>query len=255
MSESGSGHGIRKQEIGVEDVWPQKAHPPEIRARYTKSPEGVAEFKKIGAAYPETAWDVQYDKFLLRTRTDGNSFSKQNYNELLSISRIRASNDREYLVYTMRETRHNAFGQSESQVRQNIGKYPICKTKKQVHIDLHGYQSFTEIPTGEEETGYSIPFEKETLTKLVQPNPRRDGKQTSFFVHDIGRGKNKITVSSFEDLRDGTIEDLTEYGVCIKSEKQASQIKLRQKRLKAELEAQEEIKDREFLRQQRSRSI
>ncbi|HKI10445.1 MAG TPA: hypothetical protein VKA09_18810 [Nitrososphaeraceae archaeon] len=34
---------------------------------YVKSKEGIAEFKKVGLEYPESAWDEHYDKLLLRT--------------------------------------------------------------------------------------------------------------------------------------------------------------------------------------------
>src|SRR5215207_3375904 len=69
-------------------------------AKFTKSAEGIAEFKKFNVPYPDTPWDKAYQSFLDRTPdVPGNEHRDKNHTHITAITRVRLPSGQEFLTW------------------------------------------------------------------------------------------------------------------------------------------------------------
>ena len=216
--------------------------------KYIESKEGVEEYKKVGLSYPRNAWDNAYREFLKRTPSaeEGNEYAKQNYTRILSIGRIRLQGGKEYLGWNQIEVRFDTLGNAENFSRTNLGVYPKLRFRSVRIEDERGLKRTITQPTGEADTAYSLPFTVDNLDKLhkdctdnsdfeLQPGDPEGLSATRYYVTDL-RSHTKISVESYDDLRNGEFEDLYNYGKKITSPKQENEAKKKIEKRKKQLE-------------------
>jgi hypothetical protein len=201
---------------------------------YTKSDEGVAEFKKAGLEYPDNDSDTAYQILLERTPTGpGNPFAKKNKTRITAIYRYRLAPGREFLVWNEVETRYTPLGNPEQDHRLNLGRYPVIEYQNIMKQEESGYRYTVTEPTGYTKTGYSMPYTLEDIDILhknasddygFEELNEREIKPTRYYLKDL-RKRTTVSVKKWEDFRDGDFDELYEYGTKITSPEQAQQIK------------------------------
>ena len=65
-------------------------------SNYVKSPEGIAEYKKIGLEYPSEFFDNQYDEYLNQTRK---SPKDKTLVEIRNVTRVILLDGSQYIVH------------------------------------------------------------------------------------------------------------------------------------------------------------
>src|SRR5215211_1560373 len=136
-------------------------------AKYRKSPEGVAEYKKARLQYPDTVWDKAYQSFLERTPDEeGNDYRHKNKTKILKVVRTRMPGGKEFLVWDQVETRYTPLGNPERFAKTQMGKYPIIETHKIMKQEDSGLKHVVVEPTGRTNTGYSLEYSIENIDTL-----------------------------------------------------------------------------------------
>lgn len=178
---------------------------------YWKSQEGLKEYQKIGVPYPTTEWDKDYDRFI--EKTGGTAEGVKEKTEIKRITRVQASDEKEYIIYDENKVRYDGLDNADRRFRENIGTYPIPQGKKEVYYDENNIQKTRTTNINNVETGYSIPFTKQKLEELhknaADKVAQRTGK-TQYFVEKLNG--SLISVESYEDLREADFEELFKYG-------------------------------------------
>lgn len=137
----------------------------EAHFRYYKSPEGEAEYKKIGLEYSKTLQDYHYMQFQKLTRFT----KKEDHKKYISNMRryILASGE-EYVIHDMTETKYDPIGNRKTSNRSNIGVYGKPVPRYEIRVDPEqGYAKeryVAGIDTVDE--CYSIPFDKKHIDEL-----------------------------------------------------------------------------------------
>jgi hypothetical protein len=181
--------------------------------QFIKSPEGVAQYKKIGQSYPSEIMDDLYEEqFLKETTADPKMLAKYGSGhkpiEVVSITRKKTSEGKEYLYYSKTEYRLDKALNLKHWFYSGHGKYPIPHGRYEiVHKDFGETERvLREILSVE--TGYSIPFTPKNLDKIRDLGLSIEGK-TQYYLET----PNGLTlwVATYNDLRNGQFDELAHF--------------------------------------------
>jgi hypothetical protein len=215
--------------------------------KYSKSPEGLAEYKKARLQYPETYIDKAYQEFLERTPDEeGNDYRHKNHTRVTKITRVRQPGGKEFLLYDQVEVRYTPLGNPERFALTNLGRYPVLEMKTQIIEESNGLRRRVATPSGQTKTAYSLEYNLTNIDELhknsidnpdtyLEDESEESNPVTQYLLHDL-RKQRKISIANYEDFRDGKFEELFEYGKKISSDKEAQDIKAKQEELKQRLE-------------------
>jgi hypothetical protein len=179
------------------------------RSNFFKSPEGLKEYEKIGMRYPKVMQDDLYEKFLKVTRNT----KKEEYKQYISnMKRLILSSGEEYIIHDMSETRYDGLHNRKRFYRSNLGMYPIPVPHREIRARVSEEEGFVQdiIQTIQSiDTGYSIPFNKKNIEKLL---PFTDGKTAFAIEKQDYKAGITITINSVNDWRNGSAEELLRFG-------------------------------------------
>jgi hypothetical protein len=204
---------------------------------FCKSPEGLKEYQKLNASYPTDLQDELYDKWISETNADPKLMSQYTHHkekEVNSITRKRVGN-KEYLVYSFIHYRLDPALNITHRSRSNIGTYPI--PRGHYHIDQGQYGKQTRVLDYVEsvETGYSIPFTKKNLEKILE-GLNSEGKVGL----GIDTGVIRISVATLEDFMNGDFAELAHFGKIPTAEQRRKWLE-EEGGIKTDLEVQQDI--------------
>ena len=177
---------------------------------FDRQPEGVKEYQKLNMSYPNHLQDELYDKWLAETNGDPKLMAQYTHHkekEVNQISRKRIGN-KEYLVYSFVHYRLDPALNVTHRSRSGIGTYPI--PRGHYHIDQGNYGKQTRVLDFVEnvETGYSIPFSKKNLEKILNMGLQSEGKVGL----GIDTGVIRISIATLEDFMNGDFAELAHFG-------------------------------------------
>jgi hypothetical protein len=98
---------------------------------FTKSEEGVKEYSKISAPYPDASWDNEYEAFLGKTKKCP---PERRTKEIRTMIR-KVVDDREYIIHNEMLRAQDSLGNTLHCFRSNLGKYPIPRVKVDSYQD------------------------------------------------------------------------------------------------------------------------
>jgi hypothetical protein len=174
-----------------------------------ESPEGIAEYAKIGKPYPKTVFDQDFTAFMHKIAWDPNKRET-----IQNICRIRLADDSEFLIHDSRWEGHDKlYGNRDKRHRSELGVYE--GVEKQVTRVLNEEKNEFEerVGIGRKELRYSIPFTKaalEDLHKRCNDKGAKMADRTKYYVQP--EGGMTISVESYEDFLNGKFDDLHKYG-------------------------------------------
>jgi hypothetical protein len=181
--------------------------------QFVKSPEGIKEYAKIGQSYPPEIMDDLYEEqFLKETTADPKMLAKYGSGhkpiEVMSITRKKTIEGKEYLYYAKTEYRLDKALNLKHWFFSGHGKYPIPEGRyEMVHKDFGKTERvLREIMNVD--TGYSIPFTPKNLDKIRDLGLQFEGK-TGYYLE----APNEITLSvaTYNDLRNGQFDELAHF--------------------------------------------
>jgi hypothetical protein len=128
---------------------------------FFKSPEGLAEYEKLGLKYPRTMPDDWYAHFLRVTRNT----KKEDYKQYIrQVKRLILASGEEYIVHDMHETRYDGLHNRKTFYRGGIGMYALPIPRREIKTRVTEDEGFVqEIVTTVVETGFSIPFNQKNI--------------------------------------------------------------------------------------------
>jgi hypothetical protein len=196
-------------------------------SNYIRSPEGIAEYKKLGLEYPNEFFDNQYDDYLNQTRK---SPKDKTLVEIRNMTRVVLLDGSQYIVHDHADIRLDLIGNLKMWYRGGIGKYPIPSPHYEIKVDEETLEK-SRVCTGVShiKTGYSIKWsikKADELHKLCIDAPS-DYSNNLVTAYSVRRGElkgpnNLVTVESFKDWRDvEDVEELFRFGrIAIPAERQ-----------------------------------
>jgi hypothetical protein len=201
---------------------------------YFWSEEGQKAWDEIKLPYPKTVWDAKYEQFHGKTKHSPDDLN------LATIGNLRRVlvGEKEYLVFDLTERRVDNLGNDKHYYRSNIGMYSIPIPQYRMVEDAEGYKERKVVGTAGIRTGYSIPFTKENVEKLVKKGwitpedpkelTKRNGKRietaakhkaairdtNDFTRYSITSEGNRVhrTIPSHKDFIEGTFDELWNFG-------------------------------------------
>jgi len=177
---------------------------------FTKSPEGVATYSKLGLAYDDELFDGLYEKWLHETSAEEDlpKYSHHKPKEVTMIKRVRTGDNKEYLVYSLVEYRVDSALNVKHWWLPNIGKYPIPIPRYETTTISFGKQDRRIAEVQNIDTGYSIPFTKKNLEKIRDIGLKYNGKVQ--YMVETSKGI-KMSVATYHDLAEGDFEELVHF--------------------------------------------
>ena len=177
---------------------------------FDKQPEGIKEYQKLNISYPNHLQDELYDKWVSETNGDPKLMSQYTHHEekeVNSISRKKVG-DKEFLVYSFIHYRLDPALNITHRTRSGIGTYPI--PRGHYHIDQGQYGKQTRVFDYVEniDTGYSIPFSKKNLQKILDMGLQSEGK----IGLGVDTGVIRVSINTLEDFMNGSYEELCHFG-------------------------------------------
>jgi len=174
-----------------------------------ESPEGIAEYTKIGKPYPYTVLDKDFTAFMQKIAWDPNK--RETISE---ITRIKLADDTEFLTYSSRWEGHGKlYGNYDKRNRCELGVYEGIE-RQTTRVLNEEKNEFQEVVTaGRREPKYSIPFTKEKLEELHQKcndKAARIAERTKYSVWP--EAGTRISVERYEDFLNVKFSDLIKYG-------------------------------------------
>lgn len=173
---------------------------------FFKCQEGVDAYKAVGKEYDNTLDDIRYENILKITRNSPHS--SRNKKLVRVMVRLMADDGKEYIKYDLYELLYDAIGAWHEVYEPNIGLYPIPITQPKIEYGPGGQvQEVVNGPIVNIETGYSIPFTKETaddIHKMCNDISRKDRTQ---YIAKLSSGK-RVPCKNYEMFRDWTIEEI-----------------------------------------------
>jgi hypothetical protein len=131
---------------------------------YYWSKEGEKAWKEIGLVYPKTVFDVNEELYHEKTRR---SPAELNFAMIHNLRRVLVG-EKEFLVHDFYELRCDNLGNEKHHYKSNVGMYSIPIPQYRMVEDAEGYREKKAVGTVGVRTGYSIPFTKENVEKLVK---------------------------------------------------------------------------------------
>lgn len=173
---------------------------------FTKSPEGVAEYSKIGLPYPDETFDLEYEKWLKNTTAENlSNYTEHKEKEVNKFFRVRGRDNKEYLVYSFVHYRLDEALNCVHRSQPDIGIYPIPRPRYTVSYGAFGKQERHIAEVMQNDKGYSIPFTRENVEKIKDMGLQLEGKVSYLLLSPNG---NKMSVATYEDFRDGRYDEL-----------------------------------------------
>ena len=129
--------------------------------------------------------------------------------EVIRITRIKTGENEEYLTYNAMEYRLDKALNVTHRSRAGHGTYPNPVARYTITPGDYGVQNRTVSEVISNERCYSIPFTPEELDAIRDLGMQFEGKVGYSVVSPNGM---KLTVSSYEDLRNGSFEELCAFG-------------------------------------------
>jgi hypothetical protein len=174
---------------------------------FFKCQEGMDAYSAIGKEYDNTLDDIRYDNILKTTRNSPHT--NKNKKLVRVMVRLVAPEDgQEYIKYDLYELRYDAIGAWHEVYQPNVGLYPIPVTQPKIEYGPGGQvQEVVNGPIVRIDTGYSIPFTKESaddIHKMCNDISQRDRTQ---YLAKLGNGK-RITCKNYTIFRDWTLEEI-----------------------------------------------
>ena len=129
--------------------------------------------------------------------------------EVNNIKRIRVGgSNKEYLVYSFIHYRLDPALNLTHRSRSGIGTYPI--PMGHYHIDQGQYGKQTRVLDYIENvtTGYSIPFNRKNLEKILSTGIQSEGKMNL----GLDTGVIRISINTLEDFMNGDFAELAHFG-------------------------------------------
>jgi hypothetical protein len=178
---------------------------------YIRNKEGVDAYAAIGLTYPPTLQDEGYEAWVKDTNvSELPKYSKHKPIEVIRITRIKTGGeDEEYLTYNTIEYRLDKALNVTHRSRTGHGTYPNPVAKYSITQGDFGVQNRTVSEVISTERCYSIPFTPEALDTIRDLGMQFEGKVGYSVMSPNGM---KLTVSSYEDLRNGSFEELCAFG-------------------------------------------
>lgn len=180
----------------------------EARFDFFKSPEGEAEYKKIGVPYPKTLadyWYMQFEKLTKFTKKEDHKI------EIRQMKRFITKEGKEYIIHDMTETKYDPIGNRKTFYRSGIGKYakPVPRYEIEV-IPEEGYAKRKKMVSWNEcDTCYSIPFNDKNIDKLIK---YCDGNTMYIISKQDYQSGRRFSIRSMNDWRNGSVEELLRFG-------------------------------------------
>jgi hypothetical protein len=227
---------LEKAKTGLENSQQQGSK--QTLVSYYWSKEGEKAWKDIGLVYPKTVFDVNYELYLEKTR---HSPEELNLAMIHNLRRVLTGDGKEFLVFDFYELRCDNLGNEKHHYKSNVGMYSIPIPQYRMVEDAEGYKEKKAVGTVGVRTGYSIPFTKENVEKLVkkgwfvfddpQELSKRNAKRleaaakhkaavrdltasigyTHLMVQREG-DQRKYSVLDFQSFLNGNFEDLKMFG-------------------------------------------
>lgn len=189
---------------------------------FTKSKEGIEEFKKLGLEYEDTLQDELYDNWLRETTADNLAEFAPGVPEkqiaTLHVKQVATGEYTEegnplyeyYVVYDVSHTRIDKAGNPVSRYRPNQGVYPIPRPYYKLGAMEFGKAKREIDSISSIDTGYLIKWNKTNLLKLIKQIPLRKGGVGVGVTTSSGL---RFTVARFEDLLNKTWDELIGKGM------------------------------------------
>lgn len=177
---------------------------------YIRSKEGIDAYANVGLTYPPTLQDEDYDSWVKDTNaSELPKYSKHKPIEVTRITRIKIGENEEYITYNTIEYRLDKALNVTHRTRTGYGTYPNPVAKYAITPGDYGVQNRTVSEVINNERCYSIPFTPEALDKIRDLGLQFEGKVGYSVTSPNGM---RLTVSTYEDLRDGSFEELCAVG-------------------------------------------
>jgi hypothetical protein len=178
-----------------------------------KSPEGVAEYKKIGQSYPTEIMDDLYETdFLKDTSADPKllaQYSKHVPIEVVAIFRKKTGEGKEFIYYSKTERRLDRALNPRHWFFSGIGKYPIPQGRYEIVHKDYGKTERVLREIMSVDTGYSIPFTPKNLDKIRDLGTPVGGKIAYYLETPNGI---TTSVDNYDSLRNCDFEALVHFG-------------------------------------------
>lgn len=193
---------------------------------FTKSPEGVKEFEKLGLQYNNNLQDDLYEQWLSETSAENLSdFTSKKEKEITCIRVVQVSKHEyddegkeqfEYFVeYDDSHTRIDRAGNPVSRYLPNQGMYPIPRPHYKLGEVKFGKMEREIDYIASTDTGYTIPWTKANLLKLIKEIPLRKenggpgvgAKTAGGISFSVKRFENLLNAKSFEELTGKGVND------------------------------------------------
>lgn len=141
---------------------------------FTKQPEAVAAYKKLGLAYPEEVADAIHEKFLAQT---SKSPEQCNFCTITSLIRVKTPLEgKENLVYSLNWHRTDSLGNIRHSFISGLGKGPKLQPVTRIRKDENGYEQKYVARAEIVGTEYYIPYTgPESVEKLIKKLEKEHG--------------------------------------------------------------------------------
>jgi hypothetical protein len=183
-----------------------------FRTTFYKSDEMIKAFNDVGIEYRNRMWDNDYEEFKRKTKRNEKDTIKYIGNLkkiIIPAAAGTTKGDESYIVYDLYEKANDALGNELVSYRSNLGCYHVPKVKRQIKVNDDGDKIPVVVGIDELLTKYSIPFCKDSISKLEK---YVTAGSTSFTVQRMDGNRRKITVDNFEDWKNVESEYLLRFG-------------------------------------------
>jgi hypothetical protein len=174
-----------------------------------ESPEGIAEYKKIGKEYPQSVLDKDFTAFMHKIAWDPDK------REIIGgITRVKMADDTEFLTYGSKWEGHDKmYGNYDKRFRGELGVYEAIEKRTTLVLNEEKNEFEERVMPGRREIRYSIPFTKAALEDLHKRCNDSGAKMTDRTKYYVQReGGTTITVETYNDFLNGKFDDLHKYG-------------------------------------------
>ena len=181
-----------------------------MESGFSKSEEGTKEYQKLGISYPNELQDELYDKWLSETNGDPKLMAQYTHHkekEVINIMRRRVGN-KEFLTYSFIHYRLDPALNVTHRSISGVGQYPIPSGHYHISQGEYGKQTRVLDYIENVSTGYSIPFNKKNLEKILSTGLQSEGK----IGLGLDTGVIRISIATLEDFMNGDFAELAHFG-------------------------------------------
>jgi hypothetical protein len=182
-----------------------------FRTSFYKSDEMIQAFREVGIEYRNRQWDDDYEEFQRKTKRTP---EKERIKSIRNLKRLivpatATSKEESFIVHDMQEVAKDALGNELTAYRSNLGCFHKVKVKRQIKIDEEtGDKIPVVIGIEELQTCYSIPFNKENISKIE----KYITSNTAFTIQKLEGTHRRTTIDSFDDWKNVEPKYLVRFG-------------------------------------------